>query len=262
MLDTRYLDEFVHPQKHVDKINLNMQEYKFSDWDENSANFVLSALLKKHIHETIKNPDNFKKLRDTMRKIGTKHGHKIFIIDSETHQMVLYETLPGNVLQVASSGLHKGAFSFNVGTRLNLFPNETDWFLSDDVLLHNQYEGISDEQLKPFFQSAITQIASFFIYLTLVEVETVIVQPKEKFKAKKYEGFKNQQNVPIKVADLSWSRETVNNFPFGVAGHLRNQACGIGRLERKLIAIEPYVKSGVVRKSGKERILPSQMFGA
>ena len=66
-------------------------------------------------------------------------------------------------------------------------------FISGDVFIDKRYDGLmSDSAGKKYFGDVIARAAAMFIYLTLIEIETVFVQPKEKFKPKKYEGFVSQ----------------------------------------------------------------------
>lgn len=270
MLDTRKIEYFVKPQSLIEILNKDMGEMTFHDWGKRSVNFVMSTLLKNHIKGVVNDKHNLSKLRDTMRKIGLPEiGSQMLVLDAENGHLILYESLGDNRLLVSSSRIHPaGHWYFNIGTILNMFPDIEklesgtliasgggSWFISEDVFLSTRFKDIPDEEMQNYTSGVLTALSAFYIYLTLIEVETVEVAPKEKFKAKKYAGFKNMQQVPIRVADLSWARETINNLPFGVVGHLRNQPVGPGRRERKLIYIEPFMKQGLVRKSGKERIL-------
>jgi hypothetical protein len=95
--------------------------------------------------------------------------------------------------------------------------------------------------------------AFLMFYFLYVEIEEKIVKPNEKYKPKKYEGFVNKQKRDFIVADISWGIETINNVPFGVVGHFRNQKVGIGKQETKLIYIAPFFKKGYKKKAMKER---------
>lgn len=262
MLDTRKIYNFVNPQFHIDLCNSMSDEVLlFSPWDKNSNNIVMSHLLKDHIHTCLNEKGNFVKMRDTMEKLGLPTGNKLLLLDSETCSLMTYEAFPDNKLMIHSSRIINGVVELNFATIVQLFPEHDDtvWFCNTGgTLVDKRLADQSKFDMEKWVTTGVKIMIGFYIYLHLVEVETVYVQPKEKFKAKKYEGFKNQQNVPIKVADIGWARETILNLPFGVSGHLRSQPIGPGRKERKLIHIEPYMKSGMVRKSGKDRILKSQ----
>lgn len=77
------------------------------------------------------------------------------------------------------------------------------------------------------------------------EIETKFVKPNSKIKASKMENkIINETDIPINIITSKWYTNIINNNPFTVSGHFRNQPYGEGRKDIKLIWIEDFIKSG------------------
>ncbi len=68
------------------------------------------------------------------------------------------------------------------------------------------------------------------------------------------EKFVNQTNVPIQVIGCNWFTNIIRTAGFGVKGHFRNQACGVGLSERKLIWVSDFQKNGYTRVAQKTMV--------
>jgi len=267
MLDTRKITPFTKPQSLVELANRFSERVgvSFSDWGDGDANFIVTQLLLRHISEAMQNVDALTKITSAVHKAGFPVGRKLLILSDEP--------CPTYIMWEATSqteaNLHVGymdysaypCFSIKVQFRSESQDLSSFGFGEPQVDPKNFLELCRRKKISPeadpvdILTRMVTGTNFMMIFLLFVEVETVFVQPKERYRAKKYEDIKNAQPVPIKVADLSWSRETVNAVPFGVSGHFRNQPFGPGRSQSKLIYIEPFVKHGYTRKAGKKRIL-------
>ena len=255
MLDTRKIEIFTTPQKLIDHTNPDLFERTFSPWAKDSVNFIVSDLLWDHVMKVVTNKDNFKKLCDTYKKLGMKPGRQILFM-GQLRVTIMTEVLTQTTVRVACGAIREdGTYAFVCSADVELFPSDDAWYKSFNPIVSNLYKDLSTPQLTKFCQDILSRSISAYIFLTLIEVETVFVEPKEKFRPKKFEGFKNQQKVRLQIADLGWSRETILSLPFSVSGHLRSQPVGPGRQERKQLYIAPYLKSGYHRQSGKDRIL-------
>jgi len=258
MLDTRNIQIFANPDRFLEVINPLLFERKFSPWGKDSVNLVISELLINHIYSVLGDKNNFKKLLLTSEKVGFKVGQQLLFMGSTQPVLIMTEVISNKVIRISTGVIQpNGVYAFIVAGDVELFPDGIDggWYQSESPIISDRYKSYDSDMMDKLCRSYLERAVSMYIYLTLIEVEIVHVLPKEKFVAKKYEGFKNQQKVKLNVADLSWSRTTVQSLPIAVTGHLRNQPYGPGRTSHKLIYIEPFLKSGYIKKSGKERIL-------
>ncbi len=89
-------------------------------------------------------------------------------------------------------------------------------------------------------------------YIELCDNEEVIVKPKEKYGTKKTGNFINTFKLPIIVINNTWNVTTIRDEEFTVSGHVAIRMSGKGWSIPRLVYIEPYVKEGYVRKSGKQ----------
>lgn len=263
MLDTRKIQAFIDPQILIWMSNAWTKLHQFNDWGRDSVNLIVSELLQDHIKRLIREDDNLNKLYKTMLTMGMKRTHQ-FLILTMTGKFALFEPDGDKSTKVIFGEMGKTVEPIIFAVCRCLFQTNLEIDPSGGPVVMME-EIVSDRSLvtrKPGLsvQDAIADTFSaycnFFLYLQFVETEVVTVEPKQKFRAKKYEGFKNQQPVSIRVADLSWSKEYIASVPSTVVGHLRQQPCGPGRLERKLIYIEPFTRT-YHRSAVKDRIIKS-----
>lgn len=257
MLDTRFIEGFVKPQKTIDTLN-NFGEHRFSPWTSTSTNVLITELLKEHIALCMADDNNTRKLFDTMLKLGIKKKNQMMIL-THTGVFVMYEPCGDRSMLMATGRLGK-QIEIHMSMQVEyLEEGDTSECICQFLQIYTAKNlgTINTDMTKLEAVNHMSAImAGWYLYLQFVETETVYVEPKQKFKAKKYEGFKNQQSVRIQVADIGWSKDIISKVPVGVSGHFRNQACGPGHLDRKLIYIDPFQRN-YHRKSGKDRILKS-----
>lgn len=129
----------------------------------------------------------------------------------------------------------------------------------DDGLLNwvLLYVDLDQNQLCTHLQSEDGKALAPFLYalmcyVELCENEEVIVQPKAKYGTQKSGKLINILPFPITVINNTWNITTVRAEGFPVCGHSAIYWTGIGRTTPKLVYIEPYMKSGYTRKSGKQ----------
>lgn len=111
------------------------------------------------------------------------------------------------------------------------------------------YRGI--EQAHPLSNPDMLEFFQLLIFVELSELETVVLAPNQSNGTRKTGKVKNNvQNTIEIIVDSNWNK-TIIASGFSVSAHLRLQPCGIGKLERKLILINGFEKSGYVRAAGK-----------
>jgi hypothetical protein len=90
------------------------------------------------------------------------------------------------------------------------------------------------------------QILSF---VELGDIEIVeLLGGRNNGKSKKEGKITNENNATVYVIDSRWNTITIRTEGFGVRGHFRLQACGVGMADRKLIWINAFEKHGYVRR--------------
>lgn len=92
------------------------------------------------------------------------------------------------------------------------------------------------------------ELVKYLIFVELSEVELKLVRPNGKVGSRNNNtAFKNLTKTPVTIVTSDWNKIVVSTEAFGVSGHLRLQACGEGRKQRKLTWVRPYEKGGYVR---------------
>ncbi|WP_294203073.1 hypothetical protein [uncultured Chryseobacterium sp.] len=86
-----------------------------------------------------------------------------------------------------------------------------------------------------------------FIHLT--ENDEVILKPKEKYGTKKTEKLINILPFPITIINSRWNTTTIRTEGFSVRGHFAIRWTGEGRSVAKIVFIEPFEKTGYIRKA-------------
>lgn len=89
-----------------------------------------------------------------------------------------------------------------------------------------------------------------FMYLT--DNDELILPAGAKHGTKKSGKIINKLPIPLTIVTSRWNTTVINNNSFGVRGHFRLQACGVGMQDHKLIFIDPFVKNGYVRRAQNE----------
>lgn len=90
-----------------------------------------------------------------------------------------------------------------------------------------------------------------FFYLT--DNDEIIISPGKSYGTKKSGKVLNEMPIPVTIVNSRWNTTVIQTEQFGVRGHFRLQPCGTGRRDSEVIFIEPFVKNGYKRLSGKER---------
>ena len=93
-------------------------------------------------------------------------------------------------------------------------------------------------------------VAKLLVFKHFAEIQERVIQPKSK-KAKRshiYEPvgdvFKNQSTRAVRVIGSNWFTRLVFTEGSMVSGHFRSQPYGEGKLQRKLIYIQPKIVTG------------------
>jgi len=89
-------------------------------------------------------------------------------------------------------------------------------------------------------------------FFFLSENEEIIVKPGKSYGTKKQpDALSNDTNVPIVIVNSCWNITSIRMEGFDVKGHFRLQPCGTALSETKMIFIQPFRKTGYVRKAVK-----------
>lgn len=104
------------------------------------------------------------------------------------------------------------------------------------------------------YDDARIQAIDVFVYklmcfIFLSENEELIIKPGFKHGTKKAGKIINTLNLPIIIVNSRWNVTVIRNEEFGVSGHFRLQPIGTGRKEAKMIFIQPFKKSGYIRRA-------------
>jgi hypothetical protein len=90
---------------------------------------------------------------------------------------------------------------------------------------------------------------TFVLFKKYVEVETVVLKPKQKTKVQRQKYF-NESSNDVTIIDSTYFR-TIIVEGFSVRGHFRWQRYGKGLEQKKLIWIDEFEKKSYVRKAKK-----------
>lgn len=88
-----------------------------------------------------------------------------------------------------------------------------------------------------------------FFYLT--DNEFKVLEPKQKYGTRKSGKIINSLPIPLTIVNKNWNTTLIRAGEFQVSGHYALRWTGKGRKTPKVIYIEPYMKKGYIRKSGK-----------
>jgi len=102
---------------------------------------------------------------------------------------------------------------------------------------------LHDKEFKLFLQ--------LVIFVSLSDVDIEFLKPNEKTGTKRSGKFLNQSKSDIQIVNSKWNTVSIRTESFKVNGHWRFQPCGIGMLERKLIWIDTFEKSGYIRNKAR-----------
>lgn len=95
-------------------------------------------------------------------------------------------------------------------------------------------------------------VYKFLCFFFLTENTEEIIPPGRKYGTKKTGKIRNDFKFPVTVVTSKWNITTIRTDGFDVSGHFRVQPCGKGRMNYEIIFIEPFRKTGYIRKSNKE----------
>lgn len=96
-------------------------------------------------------------------------------------------------------------------------------------------------------------VYSILCFTELCDNETILVEPGRKYGTRKEGKIINNLPANITVINNTWNVITVRTEGFPVSGHAAWRWAGSGgNKHRRLVYIEPYMKSGYTRRSGKE----------
>lgn len=95
-------------------------------------------------------------------------------------------------------------------------------------------------------------VYSLMSFFFLSDNDMVIVEPGQKYGTRKTGKLVNTfPNTPVTIVDSKWNITSIRTESFGVSGHFALRWTGKGRAFPKMVFIEPYEKSGYMRKAKK-----------
>lgn len=154
-------------------------------------------------------------------------------------------------------------FPDNTLLRMKVYENSIAFcFLQFEF--HDKKKGIGRSKWENFFVDRLTGdlcdhfgtnamnkiedfIYSFLCFMFLTENDEVVLHPNQSHGTRRTGKIVNELKIPLTIVNSRWNITTIRNEGFAVSGHFRLQPCGAGRIDRKLIFIEPFEKKGYVR---------------
>lgn len=219
--------------------------------------FVTSQNFEKKVVEFIQSQDNTLKLAGNCRKIGLHDDcflmssydgstYYIRVVDDRVYFAVFYQSLTPSLVFSAKLDLNPD----------KPLPLIFSGHYSDSEMVHRMMEKSDSIKENPhyFILTLMLGIGWVFIFMHFCELLEVTVEPRQKYRPKKYEPVKNTLDEKITVVDVNWDTATNIDVPFAVAGHYRQQRVGERRQKIKIIYIEPFQKKGYHRKAGKKNL--------
>lgn len=92
-------------------------------------------------------------------------------------------------------------------------------------------------------------VYKFLCFMFLTENDEVVLNPGQSHGTKRTGKIINELKIPMTVVNSRWNTTVIRNEGFMVSGHFRLQPWGPGMLQRKLIFIEPFEKTGYTRQA-------------
>jgi len=125
--------------------------------------------------------------------------------------------------------------SIRVDLEKNLLRVGTD---DQDVKTTQKNEEFVNEDLKKVVA---------YIFLSEIELKILPINGKHGT-ATHPDRLKNDSSKPLTIVSDKWNTVTLRVGDFGVTGHFAWRAAGVGRVERRLIWIDSYVKHGYKKR--------------
>lgn len=97
---------------------------------------------------------------------------------------------------------------------------------------------------------ALIYILKLLVFKELIDIETIILKPKEKRIINNQKTLNELKNN-IHIIDMNYFQTSIRNQEFKVKGHLRFQPFGENRNKTKLIWIEEFIKKGYIKNAKK-----------
>jgi len=115
-------------------------------------------------------------------------------------------------------------------------------------VLNVKIKDAGQEAEKGVFIAAMADVSLVYAFLNHAEVQTKVVAGQSRVKEVSGKVI-NDTNINLTTLDCTWFTNIVREEGFKVRGHFRLQPVGEGRMERKLIYIKDFEKSGYTRKA-------------
>lgn len=115
----------------------------------------------------------------------------------------------------------------------------------DNGVVCDHFKSNDGQKLAPF-------LYTLMCYVKLCDNEIRVVEPKQRYGTQKSGKIVNTLPFPITVINNNWNVTTITSGGFAVSGHCAIRWTGSGRVEPKLVYIQPFTKEGYVRKAGKD----------
>lgn len=155
-------------------------------------------------------------------------------------------------------GIYKPIFS-NTKEVCFLF-NEGFWIVLQIHMIKDKINSISliGRDSKILTETDKEDIFNFMAYIAFIEKSTIKTKIiKSRPNSRSFHCRHERQNdtgLDINLCDINWYTESLQNHPFVVRGHWRNQACGVDMKDRKLKWIDTHMKTGYTKGAYKEKV--------
>ncbi len=112
---------------------------------------------------------------------------------------------------------------------------------------------ITGELCDHFKHQDVTSIEEFIYkllcFVFLSDNEEILVEPGRKYGTKKQGKVINELTIPLTVINSRWNVTTIRTDSFGVRGHFALRRVGEGRVNTRMVFIQPFEKKGYVRRA-------------
>lgn len=184
-----------------------------------------------------------------VKKTDDKYNWSVFNHLPNTKKTFIFSDNSLLRLVIRDENLYFCHLSFKFQPNSKLY-GEAYWVL----FFVNRYTNEECEHFEhPDVKTRETFIYKLLCFIFLSENTEEVVQPGRKTGTRANGKFINSLNIPVTIVNSKWNVTSIRTTGFPVSGHFRLQGTGEGRAIPKMVWVNPYEKSGYVRKAANEQ---------
>jgi hypothetical protein len=116
-------------------------------------------------------------------------------------------------------------------------------------VLRSPTKDLDEYQTKKGEEFVNNELKQFIAYIFLSDIELKVLPINGKYgTASDSNRLKNDSHTPLTLVTDKWNTITLRVGDFGVSGHFGWRRCGVGRLDRRLVYIDSYMKHSYKRR--------------